>query len=121
LSAVEKEGMRQLAMRGGPYNGAEREALLDYCQSDVDALARLLPAMLPKLDLPRALLLGRYMAAAAWMEWNGVPIDTEALDRLLSKWERIPPAAATASRVQAFPGQDAWQGPVAAAVKECDP
>ena len=43
------------------------------------ALERLLPAMLPKIDLPRALLRGRYMYAAARMEWNGVPIDTMRL------------------------------------------
>jgi hypothetical protein len=89
LPAVEKEGMRQLAMRGGPYTDAESAALLDYCQSDVDALARLLSVMLSKIDLPRALLRGRYMAAAARMERAGVPIDTEALARLLENWESI--------------------------------
>src|SRR5262249_54104292 len=50
IAAAEKEGMRQLAMRGGPYTAEERLALLDYCQSDVDALARLLPAMLTRID-----------------------------------------------------------------------
>jgi hypothetical protein len=84
LAAVEKEDMRRLAIRGGPYTDGERLALLDYCQTDVDALARLLPAMLPRIDLPRALLRGRYMTAAARMEWAGVPIDTEALARLLA-------------------------------------
>jgi hypothetical protein len=89
LAAAEKEGMRQLAMRGGPYTQSERTALLDYCQSDVDALARLLPAMVPTLDLPRALLRGRYMAAAARMELTGVPIDTEALALLRANWDKI--------------------------------
>jgi hypothetical protein len=89
LPVAEKEGMRQLAIRGGPYTDAESAALLDYCQSDVDALARLLPAMLSKIDLPRALLRGRYMAALARMEWAGVPIDTEARARLLENWARI--------------------------------
>ena len=51
------------------------DEILDYCESDVDALARLLPAMLPRIDLPRALLRGRYMAAAAAMEYAGMPID----------------------------------------------
>ncbi len=46
--------MRDLAIRGGPFADAERAALLDYCQTDADALARLLPLMLPRLDLPRA-------------------------------------------------------------------
>jgi DNA polymerase-1 len=42
IGAVEKEDMRHLAMRGPPYTDAEREALLDYCESDVDALMELL-------------------------------------------------------------------------------
>lgn len=67
IDAADKEGMRQLAMRGGEYTDAERQRLLDYCQSDVDALCKLLPAMLPQIDLPRALLRGRYMGAAACM------------------------------------------------------
>jgi hypothetical protein len=89
LDATEKQEMRELAMRGGPYTSAEQAALIDYCQSDVDALSRLLPAMLSGIDLPRALLRGRYMAAAARMEWAGVPLDSEALDRLRRYWDRI--------------------------------
>jgi hypothetical protein len=89
IDAVEKEEMRQLAMRGGPYTAGERSALLDYNQTDVDALARLLPAMLPRIDLPRALLRGRYMAAVARMEWAGVPIDLDTLARLLRSWSHI--------------------------------
>jgi hypothetical protein len=89
IAAAEKDALRQLAVRGGPYSDQERAALLDYCQSDVDALARLLPAMLPHIDFGLALLRGRYMAAAARMEWAGVPIDTEALDRLRADWDRI--------------------------------
>lgn len=65
ISAVEKDEMRELAIRGGPYSDAERVALLDYCQTDVDALAKLLPKMLPAIDLPRALLRGRYMGAVS--------------------------------------------------------
>jgi hypothetical protein len=89
LAAVEKDRMRQLAQRGEPYTAEERRALLDYCESDVDALARLLPAMRPKIDLPRALLRGRYMAAVARMEWAGIPFDSEALDKLRTNWTAI--------------------------------
>jgi hypothetical protein len=89
IEAVEKESMRALAMRGGEYTDAERAALLDYCQTDVDALGKLLPVMLPKIDLPRALLRGRYMAAAARIEWTGTPTDTELLAQLRAGWNRI--------------------------------
>jgi hypothetical protein len=89
ISAAEKHEMRDLALRGGTYTAAEQAALLDYCQSDVDALARLLHAMVPGIDLPRALLRGRYMAAAARMEWTGVPLDVDALAQLAQNWDRI--------------------------------
>lgn len=86
IEVAEKSDMRELVMRGGPYTDAERVALLDYCESDVVALAKLLPAMLPGIDLPRALLRGRYMAAVAAMEWNGVPIDVSTLEVLRANW-----------------------------------
>ena len=89
IGTVEKDEMRNLILRGGPWTDAEREAILVYCESDVEALARLLPAMLPKIDLPRALLRGRYMVAAARMERDGIPIDTNTLDLLRRYWSDI--------------------------------
>ena len=89
IDAADKESMRDLALRGGSYSEAEKLALLDYCETDVDALARLLPLMLPHIDLARALLRGRYMKAAAMMEFNGIPIDMEMLERLRRHWDGI--------------------------------
>jgi DNA polymerase-1 len=89
IGTVEKEDMRALIMRGGPWSPEERRAILDYCESDVAGLARLLPAMLPNLDLPRALYRGRYMSAAARIERAGVPIDTDTLARLRRHWSAI--------------------------------
>jgi hypothetical protein len=89
MDAVEKESLRALAMRGGPHTPNERTALLDYCQSDVDALARLLPVIMPRIDLPRALLRGRYTVAVARMEWHGVPLDVPTLHRLRENWAGV--------------------------------
>lgn len=89
IDSAEKEGMRQLAMRGGEHTTCEQVALLDYCESDVNALAALLPAMLPRIDLPRALLRGRFMPAAARIEFNGVPIDTSMHQDLRDHWGAI--------------------------------
>ena len=89
IEAAEKETMRNLAMRGEPYTSEEASALLNYCESDVTGTARLLAVMLPRIDLPRALLRGRYMIAAARMEHQGIPIDTEAHCRLGENWDRI--------------------------------
>jgi DNA polymerase I len=89
MDAGEKKEMQE-AIGNGTWQGRfSPEAILDYCQTDAVALARLLPAMLPRIDLPRALLRGRYMAAAAIMEYNGTPIDVPMLEVLLAGWTGI--------------------------------
>jgi hypothetical protein len=89
MDVVEKEEMRQLAIRGGPYTEAERRALLAYCEEDVRALVRLLPRLLPHLDLRRAVLRGRFMRAVAVMEHNGIPVDAPTLALLNEHWESL--------------------------------
>jgi DNA polymerase I len=89
IAASEKKEMRDLVNRGGPWTSDERKAILDYCWSDMAALQQLLPRMLPNIDVPRALLRGRYMAASSAMEHNGTPIDTEILESLLRNWAGI--------------------------------
>jgi DNA polymerase I len=81
IGVEEKRVMIDLILTGGPWSDEQRAAILDYCQSDVDALRRLLPAMLPTIDLPRALHRGRYMSSVAAIERNGIPIDGESLAR----------------------------------------
>jgi DNA polymerase I len=75
LSAVEKKAIVERILTGPPYSEQERREIAEYCDSDVDALARLLPAMIPFIDLPRALLRGRYMANLAAVQNAGAPID----------------------------------------------
>jgi DNA polymerase I len=94
MAAGEKAEMRDLVLRGGPWSEAERRAILDYCQSDVDALAELLPRMSPAIvarrhGLAHALLRGRYTAAVARMEHTGVPIDFALLRSLRRHWHAI--------------------------------
>ena len=72
----------------------DREAILDYCAEDVDALLALLPVMEPAiatspLRFGQALLRGRYMAAAAAMERSGIPIDVDLLARLRTHWQSL--------------------------------
>jgi hypothetical protein len=89
MGATEKKEMQE-AIGSGIWEGRfEPEAILDYCEADVEALARLLPVMLPRIDLLRSLLRGRYMAAAAAMEHYGTPIDVEMLGRLRQDWTAI--------------------------------
>ena len=90
MGAAEKDEMRALILRGGPWDEDERTAILNYCEGDVEALERLLSAMLAKIDLPRALLRGRYMGAgAAAMEHNGTPIDVPMLELFQRRWTGI--------------------------------
>lgn len=92
LPAIEsshKTEMRDLALRGGPFTELEKQQLIEYCQSDVDSLKHLLDAMAPLLDLPRALLRGRYNIALAIMESTGVPIDFELYQDLCVHWDAI--------------------------------
>ncbi|MCK9387704.1 MAG: DNA polymerase [Sulfuritalea sp.] len=89
IAADEKNAMRDLVLRRGPWNAAEQRAILDYCESDVRALAKLLPAMRHAIDWSRAALQGRYAVAVAHMEHNGVPLDTEVLAALETGWQGI--------------------------------
>ena len=89
MSVVHKQQMVDLILAGGPWTDQERADIFDYCAGDTNALERLLPVMLPQIDLPRALLRGRYMAAASAMEWNGVPIDMATLELLRTHWNDI--------------------------------
>jgi DNA polymerase I len=94
IAAGEKTEMRDLVLRGGPWSDPERKAILDYCQSDVDALAELLPRMSPAImarrhGLAHALLRGRYMAAVARMEHLGVPVDFALLRSLRRHWRDV--------------------------------
>jgi DNA polymerase-1 len=89
MAPAEKSELRQAIGNGtwrGRYTPTE---ILDYCESDVNALDQLLPIMAPRIDLPRALLRGRYMAAVALMQWAGVPIDVEMLALLQENWDLL--------------------------------
>jgi hypothetical protein len=102
VDELTKNEMRQLAQRGDPYTGQEREDLLNYCETDVDALARLLPRMRAVIEAPttlppreqhkafgQALQRGEYMKTTAYMERRGVPLDVQALKVLRGRWSEI--------------------------------
>jgi hypothetical protein len=87
MGADEKDSMRQLAIRGGPFTAEEKRDLLDYCALDLNATYRLLKRMWFAARLDRlktfgqALWRGRYMGAVAVIRAIGVPIDMPLLRR----------------------------------------
>ncbi len=89
MGVAEKEQMRSLAIRGGPFTEDEKTALLDYCQEDVLATAKLFEAMRPQIDLPRALIRGRYMNTVGQMQCNGIPVNNQRLQLLGERWQQI--------------------------------
>lgn len=89
IGGEQKDSMRDLVLTGGPWRDAEQVAILDYCETDVVALAHLLTTLQHQIDWPRALLRGRYMKAVSCIQTNGIPIDTSALALLQAQWNAI--------------------------------
>jgi DNA polymerase-1 len=94
MSAEEKTEWRDRILSGGPWSHDERAGILDYCQSDVEALDKLFPRLAHALHsrphwLTHALHRGRYMRAVASMEYRGIPLDARTLGRLTERWDGL--------------------------------
>jgi hypothetical protein len=96
IDVTEKQDLRLRILSGGPWSSEDMNAFVDYCETDTVALERLAPIMLPQIDLPRALLRGRSMKAAAAIEWNGTPTDVATLQLLRRYWADIQDGLITA-------------------------
>jgi DNA polymerase family A len=80
-----KDAIRKRIIEGWPFTDEEREQILRYVMSDVDALEQLLPKILPQINLALALHRGEFVTASALMEHRGVPIDMEIYPPLADK------------------------------------
>ena len=89
IAGEQKDAMRDLVLKGGPWDPQQQLDILNYCESDVVSLDSLLKAMHTQIDWPRALQRGRYMKAVSRMQMNGVPIDLNTLDKLQVYWDAI--------------------------------
>ncbi len=89
VTAGYKDEARELCIRGGPFSEADKTLILEYCESDVIALSKLLPRMLGFIDFHPALFRGRYMAAVAAMERRGIPLDQELAKRFRDRWDAV--------------------------------
>jgi DNA polymerase I len=88
-----KDAMQKRVMEGWPFTPEEQKRILEYCESDIDALRRLLPKILedPEFDLGVALYHGEFAAVSALMEHYGVPIDMEIFSQFADKktWQFV--------------------------------
>src|SRR5262249_20144852 len=88
IDAHAKKHWREIVLRGAPWTDEEPTGILDYCESDVVCLNKLLPAM-PLPNLKYSLLRGSYMRADAWMQHRGIPIDKPLFHNMSTHWAEI--------------------------------
>jgi DNA polymerase I len=87
IDTAHKTDMRDRIIQGPPFTAQERADILDYCESDIHALALLVQHIVPTIrSLPHAMLRAKFMWAVAQQERRGVPIDAPFFARLRSQW-----------------------------------
>lgn len=89
VGAVYKANMIKRILAGPPYTETEKGEIVEYCMSDVAALTRLLPSLLPHINWKAALLRGRFAPAVAAIEDVGVPIDVAMHDSMVVHWPQL--------------------------------
>jgi DNA polymerase-1 len=89
IDTAHKKDMRDRILQRPPFSNQERADILDYCQSDVDALARLVPYIIPTIrSLPHAMFRAQFAWVTAQQERRGIPIDP-VLAHLKERWSDI--------------------------------
>jgi hypothetical protein len=84
-----KHAMQLRAAQGEPFTAEERRAITDYCSEDVLWLARLFTAMRAKIDLPAALVRGRFMTVVGQQMHRGIPVDRVLVERFKAQRPRL--------------------------------
>ena len=88
IDVTHKKDMRDRILQGPPFSHQEQRDILDYCEDDVRALARLVPHIIPTIrSLEHALLRTKYTWAIAQQERRGVPLDLPLLDHIRNRWD----------------------------------
>jgi hypothetical protein len=90
VDTAHKTDMRDRIIQGPPFTAAERRAILDYCESDVDALVWLVPHLVPTIrSLPHAMFRSKFQWAMAQHERRGVPMNLPLLNKIQERWPDI--------------------------------
>ena len=86
-----KQKFQTMGATGGPQCEEDWGPYLDYCADDVDEGAAVFIAQITQHDIniPQACMRGEYMAAAAQMEYTGIPIDVPLFEHMKAQWPSI--------------------------------
>jgi hypothetical protein len=86
MDIAHKEAMRQMFITQRDFTADQRAQGMDYCSDDTLITHNILRRMEPALDLPRALLRGRFGLAIACMERVATPVDNVNVARINADW-----------------------------------
>src|SRR5262245_29501696 len=88
VDTAHKTDMRDRILQGPTFSTQERSDIIEYCEDDVRALARLLPYIFPTIrSLPHALARANFMWPIAQQERRGVPLgDGQLLACFRAQW-----------------------------------
>jgi hypothetical protein len=90
IDATQKDAMRDRILAGGDFDADDQRAVLDYCETDVDASERLFPKLIDgRQNLNPALWRGEYVKTVARMEWAGVPVNLPLYERMARHWPQL--------------------------------
>lgn len=87
MSAATKGDMRDRILKGPPFLPDERAQILQYCLADCHLTAQLLEAV--AIDLPRALVRGRFAWHCGQIAHRGIPIDAMTYGQIQAHWPTI--------------------------------
>jgi hypothetical protein len=91
IDVTRKRDMRDRILQGPPFSDQERRDILDYCEDDTRALARLLPHVVPTIRPPlaHAMFRSKVQWTIAQQGHRGIPMDGALLSRLRHRWQDI--------------------------------
>ena len=90
IDSAHKQDMRDRILQGPPFTCVERASILDYCETDTRALARLVQHIVPTIrSLPHALFRGKFQWEIAKQERRGLSVDLPLLTRFRTQWNPL--------------------------------
>jgi hypothetical protein len=90
IDVARKKSTRDRIVQGPPFSTCERQDILDYCEDDTRALARLVPHIASTIrSMPQAMFRAKFQWAIAQQEHRGVPLNLPLLTRIRNHWQGI--------------------------------